>query len=606
MAQLHRRSEKLKAITIPSGSRKELDKGATVQIEGLVYPDYVGMGVRYAELVAQNVIPSNRLMILSAKRFLRMYAEATSGKGQFYWSDEHAVEVCAFSETLHHVKGVLARETLTLQPWQMWIRIAIYGFRWNDTGDRVVTIALEEITRKQGKSLDAATLALYEMCPNANFGDDIYIVAPTRDLANKVLEPMKKMIDINDELRNFYDISYKQEKIDVGVTDSYAVTLAAAGKKQDGHDPKVVIADEFHSLPASIFAVMKSSQGARPESLFLQIGSAGYNAFGVGWDERQTAIQVLEGKLDRPYLFAAIYTIDPEDFGEWTNERVIRKANPNAGVSTPMRKVMQEIDDALGDPRKRAEMLRTRFNIWGLGESKLIEATKWEACRDESLTLDKFKGERCFVGLDLASRNDLVAWACEFKSGDDYVFFARHYAPVDGIWREDEELRDLYTEWNRLGYLTFTPGSVHSYDDLIDDLEKLSKDHKVEMFIVDDREANAVMSALSKKSLPVCSFRKNATNYSEPTRDIQARVVGKFQSIRHDGNPVLAWNVDNVIAATDTAGLMLPKKVTPNSNMKIDGFDAMAQSHAGWLEVVDDSKMDRPNPMAERGMRFVE
>lgn len=334
-------------LTQHSGSRDELDSGATVKIEGKEYPDYVGIGVAYAELIADEKIPACRLLILAAQRFLKMYAEAKKGDGDIYWSAEHAIEPCAFIETLTHVKGVLAKTPIRLEAWQIWVLVAIYGFRWSDTGDRVVNIAQLEITRKQGKSLLAAGIALYELGPNAYIGDDLYIIAPTAALALKVLEPMSKMVEFNPALKEHYGIRTLNERIDVAETESYAVILSSSGKKQDGHDPKVVIADEFHSLPASIFNVMKSSQGARPESLFLEIGSAGYNAFGVGWDERNIAIEVLEGKRNRPELFAAIWTIDPTDFGNWRSERVIRKANPNFGISTPKRKVLQEVEEIL-------------------------------------------------------------------------------------------------------------------------------------------------------------------------------------------------------------------------------------------------------------------
>jgi phage terminase large subunit-like protein len=289
-------------LTQHSGSRDELDSGATVKIEGKEYPDYVAIGVAYAELIADEKIPACRLLILAAQRFLRMYAEAKKGNGDIYWSDEHAIEPCAFIETQVHVKGVLAKTPIRLEAWQIWVIIAIYGFRWSDTGDRVVTDAILEITRKQGKSLLAAGLSLYELGPNAHIGDDLYIIAPTAALAQKVLEPMSKMVEYNPPLKEHYGIRCLTERIDVAETESYATILSSSGKKQDGHDPKVVVADEFHSLPAAIYNVMKSSQGARPESLFLKIGSAGYNAFGVGWDERNIAIEVLEGEPEFRHL----------------------------------------------------------------------------------------------------------------------------------------------------------------------------------------------------------------------------------------------------------------------------------------------------------------
>lgn len=587
------------------GSRAELEPKGTVKIEGKAYPDYVTIGVRYAEVVAHEKIPACRPLIMAAQRFLRMYEEARKGDGDIYWSVEHAVEVCAFIETLTHVKGVLAKTPIRLEAWQIWVLIAIYGFRWSDTGDRVVNIAQLEITRKQGKSLLAAGIAFYELGPNAYIGDDLYIIAPTAALAQKVLEPMRKMVEFNPQLKEHYGIVALNERIDVAETDSYAMILSSSGKKQDGHDPKVVIADEFHSLPASIFNVMKSSQGARPESLFLEIGSAGYNAFGVGWDERNIAIEVLEGKRSRPELFAAIWGIDIEDNGHWRNERVIRKANPNFGVSTPKRKVLQEIEEIYTNPRNKNEVLRTRFNVWGLGESKLISRDAWEACADEKLKIEFFESRECWIGVDLATRNDMVCWVAEFDLDGRVAFFARHYVPEQGPWREDEEVRDIYESWHEKGWLTFTPGSFHTYEEIEVDLLDLCEAHDVRLIAVDDREANALMGSLTKKGKPVVSFRKNAPNYSEPTKDIIARSVGKSKGLVHNGNPVLAWNVENTIGGWNTAELVLPKKISEHSNMKIDGFDGMCMSHACYLEQVDQAKVVRPNPMAQRGMRIV-
>lgn len=963
-----RRRRAVTRLTQHSGSRAELESGATVKIEGKEYPDYVEIGVAYAELIAQEKIPACRYLILSAKRFLAMYSKARSGKGDFYWSKAHAIEPCAFIETLCHVKGVLAKKPIRLEAWQIWIIISIYGFRWKDTGDRVVTIAQLEITRKQGKaewienlipttagmkrmadivvgdivfapdgtqtpvvaaspiwmdrpclevefstgervvvdeehewetrprfkgdiavdkslpraewygtakrtgvfttkriaetltvggrgdrnhfidvaspvelpdqeysvdpyvlgawlgdgsslsaeitiaddeiveaiaasgesirpcnrdsspylhivgsngksqvarnnslrarlrkigvlgnkhipegylsgsieqrysllqglmdtdgtvwtgssssprceftttkpdlrdgmvrllgslglkpscregratlngrdcgpkwricftayqdqkifrlsrkqkklvdrperatrssnraivavreagrrptrciqvahrshqyltgtsfipthnSLLAAGIALYELGPNAYIGDDLYIIAPTAALAQKVLEPMKKMVEYNPSLKEHYGIHCLTERIDVTETESYATILSSAGKKQDGHDPKVVIADEFHSLPASIFNVMKSSQGARPESLFLEIGSAGYNAFGVGWDERNTAIEVLEGKRNRPNLFCAIWTIDTKDFGNWRNERVIRKCNPNFGVSTPKRKVLDEIEEIYTSPRNKNETLRTRFNVWGLGESKLISRDQWDLCHIKGLQTSNFSGDPAWVGVDCATRNDMVTWVMEFELDDLVVFFAKHYVPEHGPWREDEEVRDLYEFWHEEGWLTFTPGSFHTYVELERDLLNLCDEFDVKMIAIDDREANALMGALAKEGKPVVSFRKNAPNYSEPTKDIVAKATGKVKGLAHDGNPVLAWNVENVIGGQNTAELILPKKITDHSNMKIDGFDGMCMSHACYMEHVGLSKPHVPQPMAVRGMRIV-
>ena len=589
-----------------SVSRDALAKGGSVEYEGETYPDYVSIGVAYARIIAEGKIPACKYMELAAERFLTMYEQAKSGEGEYYWSDEHAVEPCAFLEQLTHVKGVLAKKPFILEPWQIWIVIAIYGFRWRDNGYRVVSIVQLEITRKSGKSLLAAGLSLYELGPNANIGDDLFIIAPTAKQAMKVLEPMKKMVKYKPSLKEYYGVVTLKEEITFGLTESYAVILSSKGEHQDGHDPKVVIADEFHSLNASIFNVMKSSQGARPESLFLEIGSAGYNAFGVGWDERVLVIEVLEGKRDRPDIFAAIFTIDLEDMGNWKSERVMRKANPNYGVSLDPRKMKQEIAGIYTNPRNKNEVLRTRFNVWGLGESKLISRDAWEACERPGMVKENFAKSKGWIGVDLATRNDMVCWVLEFFVDGINIVFAQHYVPEEGPWREDEEVRDLYQKWYEDGHLKFTPGSFHTCDEIYVDILELTEEFDIQLIAIDDREANALMAALAKKNKPATSFRKHATNYSEPTKDIMAKVVGVTKGLAHDGNPVLAWNVENTIGGWNTAEMVLPKKISEHSNMKIDGFDAMVMAHAGYMEQIDMSKISKPNPMAERGVRILQ
>lgn len=113
------------------------------------------------------------------------------------------------------------------------------------------------------------------------------------------------------------------------------------------------------------------------------------------------------------------------------------------------------------------------------------------------------------------------------------------------------------------------------------------------------------MGALEKLGKPVISFRKNVTNYSEPTKDIQARAVGVNKGVGNDGNPVLTWNVENTIGGWNTSEMVLPKKISEHSNMKIDGFDGMVMAHACAMEQIDMSKVHKPNPMAERGVRVL-
>jgi phage terminase large subunit-like protein len=70
---------------------------------------------------------------------------------------------------------------------------------------------------------------------------------------------------------------------------------------------------------------------------------------------------------------------------------------------------------------------------------------------------------------------------------------------------------------------------------------------------------------------------------SPPTKELMNLVLNK--KIRHGGNPVLRWNIDNLVVRTDPAGNLKPDK--EKATNKIDGAVAMimgldrAVKHAG-------------------------
>lgn len=578
------------------------------------------MALSYARAVAEGRVPACRLIVLACERYLRMLTPTFQKAEGVYFSVEDAVEACAFLETLHHVKGTLAGQLFIIEPWQMWEICAIYGFRWQTDGLRVVNDVYLEEPRKHGKSLKSAGIGLYETTVLANQGDDLYIIAPKFDQGLKVLEPYQKMVAHNAPLEQMFGIKSTKKASYVGTTDSQVVVLTAVGEKQDGHDPKTVIGDEFHAVPADIYNVMQSAQRARPESLFLKIGSAGRHTFGTGWDERRAAIDMLEGRTNRINLFAAIYTVDPEDVRDWDKEHVIRKASPGLGVSVDLRKTMQDAQAAKANPAKKSEFLRTALNLWGFGENVLFPPERWERAARPGMKIEQCLGLPCWIGLDLASRNDMVAMVALFAretgnliSSDvglvadvDLYAFAWHYVPELGPWIEDEDLAGPYQAWRESGALRMTPGSRHNYGELRRHLFSLfDAGHQIEAVVIDDQQANEFFNALQDAGKPVVAYRKNASNHSDPTKDLMARVNGEEQSLFHDGNPVLAWNMANVIGGTDTADRLLGKKPAPNSTQKIDGFDGLVQANAARLQMVEIKQPRGPNPMAERGMRIL-
>ena len=60
-------------------------------------------------------------------------------------------------------------------------------------------------------------------------------------------------------------------------------------------------------------------------------------------------------------------------------------------------------------------------------------------------------------------------------------------------------------------------------------------------------------------------------NLSEPTKELGAAM--QAGRIRHDGNPVLAWCISNVVGHLDARGNVYPRKARPEQ--KIDAAVAL-------------------------------
>jgi phage terminase large subunit-like protein len=74
-----------------------------------------------------------------------------------------------------------------------------------------------------------------------------------------------------------------------------------------------------------------------------------------------------------------------------------------------------------------------------------------------------------------------------------------------------------------------------------------------------------------RKARESLSCRQTVANFSEPTKQLDALM--RSGRIAHDGNPVLAWMIGNVVGHYDAKENVYPRKERPEN--KIDGAVAL-------------------------------
>ncbi|HMU15875.1 MAG TPA: terminase large subunit [Thauera aminoaromatica] len=562
---------------------------------------HVTAAVQYCRDVLACRIPAGKWVHLACHRHLEDLKRERTKAFRFKFEPEEAERVCRFFELLPHVKGKWAKrdpkhphgQRLRLEPWQCFIVANIFG--WTRKGCRLRRFrkASVYLPRKNGKSTLAGGLGWWMFGKDGEPGAEIYSGATTEKQAWEVFGPARQMALTEPQL---------PEALGVTVNASNMIRLEDAskfepiiGKPGDGASPHCAIVDEYHEHPtADLYDTMLTGMGAREQPLLLVISTAGYDISGPCYDDWLTVQKLLEGTLADETHFGVIYAADPED--DWTSEIALRKANPNAGVSVSIEFLQSQLRDAIGNPRKQGVFKTKHLNIWQNARDAYVNMQRWTECREADLTLDEFRGRRCYIGMDLASKVDIAALELLFPLDDGaYARFGRYYLPDETVQLPQN---DHYRGWARADWLTVTEGNIIDFGRILEDLVALATRFEVVALGYDPFQATMLVTELMNAGLPCVEVRPTVLNFSEPMK--QADALIRARKLRHNGDPVMAWMVSNVVAKLDAKDNVFPRK--EREEQKIDGFVALVTALACALrDQTPDLDEAFNNPLIMRG-----
>ena len=150
---------------------------------------YTDKAIKYAQKVVDGRVVSGRYVKKACQRFLD---DLSQENWRWKYSIKHAEHVCGFIENgIHHVKGPLAGEKLKLEPWQCFVLCNIYG--WRDGPVRRFQYVILQVARKNGKTIFASGLAIYDML-YGDEGGEVYSLATNRDQAKIAWTGAEQMI----------------------------------------------------------------------------------------------------------------------------------------------------------------------------------------------------------------------------------------------------------------------------------------------------------------------------------------------------------------------------------------------------------------------------
>src|SRR5262245_5799501 len=560
----HRR----KALGSP-GRRKALPRPSS--------RDYGAIAAGYETAILAGTIPACQWVKLACARQSRDRLRAEVDPAWPYvWSEAQAAEACQFLEHLPHVEGTWDSPTLQLEPCQVWLVSLLFGWRQRaHPARRRFTTLYFEVGRKAAKSTLMAGIALYHLLREHEPGAQVICGATTGSQARIVFGIAQRMVTRS---RWLLDQGLLAMANAIIAPTANMKPIAANSSVQDGLNPSCIVLDESHAQKFSLHDVLKSAQGARVNPLLLCPTTAGYDMLSVGYALRTTVTKILQQVVEAEHVLGIIYTLDEGD--DWRDPAVWIKANPMLGITPRREWVTQYCLDAQQTPGLEGEFRVKVCSEWMQAGHAWLSVTQWMACADPTLTLEQFRGERCWIGGDLAQLDDLAAVALCFERQGLIYAFARFYLPRDVVEMRARAV-PAYLQWARSGILTMTDGNMIDYNQIERDIRAWCRQFNVQALRFDQYGSAGIVASLAGDGFPAAILDKSRKAITPPARELEARI--QHRRIRHDGNACLAWMISNAVVTRGIDDSIIPKKDLPESPNKIDGVDALLQAMSAMV-----------------------
>ena len=528
--------------------------------------DYVKIAKKYAKDVVSGRIPAGQYVKLACQRQLDdLERKYDKNNWPYVFDDTKAYRPCKFLELMPHMKGKWAGKPLMLEPWQIFILTTIFGWVKKADGKRRFRRAMVLVPRKNGKSLLAAGVGLYMLVADGEAGAEVYAGATSEKQAYEVFRPATYMAQNAPNFKQTYGVEvYKSNII---VPKKAARFEPLIGKPGDGSSPSCSIHDEYHEHPNSDqVETMETGMGAREQPLLFIITTAGNNIAGPCYDDQKDLQKVLHGTFKRDTLFGIIYGIDEED--DWTKPETLIKANPNYGISVSEEFLRNQQAVAKANARKQGAFKTKHLNVWVTAREAFYNIEDYKACKKEGIKPEDYAQYPCYLGLDLASKDDIAALEMLFVIDKDrYARFGKYYLPYDTAY---ESGKDHYHGWANSRWITTTDGNIIDFDYIIEDIKDIATQFSVQQIAYDPHQATMLATTLMNNGLPVIEYRPTVLNFSEPMKTLDALL--KSRQLEHNGDPVFEWMLGNVVAKEDAKDNVYPRKEFPEN--KIDGVVA--------------------------------
>ena len=529
-----------------------------------------------------------------------------------------------------------------LMPFQTWLIFEIYAFKvdvsmereYHD-GDMLLPtewvkdgwvwdtrrLAQEShwfLTRKSGKTELGAAVDFVEVCFLGDVNGQALICTNSAEqsrIAFKAIKEFAMQVDPTCSNRmggKFFRLTRNEMNWQPGNHMKGEIKCMAAGKTpKDGLYASVVHADEHgqagytngRSDMQAAVDTCYGSTGPRREKLLLHTTTAGRIKEGPYKTKLEQVEASLEQEMNYPLgephrteedvWTAFLLQLDkPEitdDLTKLDDPELFRKVNRSIGVTVQPTYYRERLHEAAtGTEDTKQEVLTKDLNCWQ--GSSVVEWIKAEQIRplQRDMRIDQCTardGWVIFTGLDFSQGDDLhtAAYLAARKhpSGRGTEFFADYDAWVKESTAEKSAIRPMYEQWEKDGWLHYSPGAVFQPALFVNRLaELLGKGCQFMYFGYDKYQSKDPINAL-KAFLQSNMGIQNPDPYVQvvsqlnsefnaPTDDLYAAMFAPVPFISYSASPLWPWCFGNAVLEVDGRSNKRPIKRSQSDSCKVD------------------------------------
>lgn len=503
-------------------------------------------------------------------------------------------------------EGEFAGQPLIALPWQEEVTMRLFGWvkwsqRWNRWVRRFRRASIW-VPKKNGKSPTLAWWGLYLLCADGEKGQKVYLGAKDGEQAREIAgKHAVEMVQSSPVLmaqckinRSLMQITHEPTK---SILKPVSGNDSRSKKAKEGLNGSFLI-DETHVVDADFITRIDRAGISRSEPLHIEVSTAGNDPHSYGKRQYDRGHAVNRGDIDDPSLLFVAYeapqnlsdaelAADPIKYG--------KMANPSWGHTIAEEEFLDDYNRSKLSPTELANFKMYRLNVWQESSNPWLRRSDWDACA-ASFTLDRFKGQRCWLGLDKSKTRDMTALVAIFHGEEPGTFYQYPQFWLPRATAEANRQHAPFLEWADRGHLNLIDGEVIEDQWIEQAVEQIHDICHIQAIYYDRKFASDFTLLLQQKyGIERVDVDQSAASMTAPIEDYERLVI--THALKHNNNPVLNWQAGHCRVRNYPNGCKLLVKPGTEDVKKIDGMVAGVLALSGAISA--------PHTPINRGRLFL-